>query len=179
MKNLPNIICVIRIILIVPILILTLSSNSANNQIALILFLVAAISDFLDGYIARKYNFVTNLGKLLDPIADKLLVLSIFIAFLTKNQLSIVFILIVLARELTITGLRSMAAAEGVVIQASIFGKLKTITQMSLIILLYLNNIASQEILVYTSNIFVVIVAILTIFSGVDYIYKSKEIFTN
>jgi len=177
MKNIPNIICIIRIILIVPILILTLSGNAAYNQLALILFLIAAISDSLDGYIARRYNLVTNLGKLLDPLADKLLVLSIFIAFLTKNQLSIVFILIILARELTITGLRSMAAAEGVVIQASIFGKLKTITQMILIFLLYLKNITNINMVNTSITVFVAVVSILTIFSGIDYICKSKEIF--
>lgn len=177
MKNIPNIICIIRILLIIPIVILTLSTDLMYNQLALVLFIIAALSDSIDGYIARKYNFVTNLGKLLDPLADKLLVLSVFIAFLTKNQLSIVFILVILTRELTITGLRSMAASEGVVIQASIFGKLKTITQMILIILLYLNNIYIYDMLEIFISIFVIIVSIFTIFSGLDYIYKARKIF--
>lgn len=177
MKNIPNIICGIRIILIIPIIMLTLSTNLLYNQIALVLFIIAAISDSVDGYIARKYDFVTNLGKLLDPLADKLLVLSVFIAFLTKNQLSIVFILIILARELTITGLRSMAAAEGVVIQASIFGKLKTISQMILIILLYLSNIYAISIIGTSISVFVIIVSLFTIFSGLDYVYKARKIF--
>lgn len=176
MRNIPNIICGIRMLLIIPIVYLTLSTNLQYNQIALILFIIAALSDALDGYIARKYDYITNLGKLLDPLADKLLVLSTFIAFLTTGDLSIIFVLIILTRELTITGLRSIAASAGVVIQASIFGKLKTISQMILIILLFLNNIISIQILENSLSILIAIVAGLTIFSGLDYIYKSREI---
>jgi CDP-diacylglycerol--glycerol-3-phosphate 3-phosphatidyltransferase len=177
MKNVPNIISLFRILAILPLIYFTQKDDVISITIGLVIFAIAALSDAVDGYIARKYNVISNLGKLLDPLADKLLVLSIFIIFLTKGQLPIALVIVVLARELTITGLRSIAAAEGIVIQASVYGKIKTITQMILIIALYLANLELGINLEIICNVMIWIVGIITLLSGVDYVYKAREVF--
>ncbi len=176
MKNIPNIISIMRILAIVPLILFTMQADSIGMLYGLIIFIIAALSDALDGYLARKYKVTSNLGKLLDPLADKLLVLSIFIVFLTLGQLPIALVIIVLTRELTITGLRSIAAAEGAVIQASVFGKLKTTIQMLLVIILYLSNLIDSDLNTIV-NLFIWSAGIITLFSGLDYIIKSRSIF--
>ena len=178
--NLPNKLAILRIILVIPFVIfLSLALEFSENTeitimlriLATIIFVGAAITDYYDGKIARKYNMITNLGKLLDPLADKILVISALITFAKFNQISLWFVIIIIFRELLITGLRSIVAAEGVVIAADKLGKWKTATQMvalTLIILIPFSFIVN--------NILLIIPLILTVVSGVEYVVKCKNI---
>jgi CDP-diacylglycerol--glycerol-3-phosphate 3-phosphatidyltransferase len=143
-----------------------------SRYIALAIFIVASLTDFADGYIARKYNMVTNLGKFLDPLADKILVLSAMIIFVERGALAAWIVIIIIFRELAITGFRTIAAAEKVIIAASKWGKWKTTFQMFMIISLFfeLGNFN------YTKDILIYITLGLTIVSGVDYIMKNKKV---
>lgn len=176
--NLPNKLAVLRIILVVPfVLILGLGLQIDGiggfilRIIAFWIFVGASITDYLDGYIARKHNLVTNLGKLLDPLADKILVLSALVMFTKNDQLSVWVVLIILFRELGITGLRSIAASEGVVIAAETLGKWKTVSQIIgilIIILFPFGNIFGT---------FVMIIPLaLTLLSGYEYYKNCKAI---
>ena len=176
--NLPNKLAILRIILVIPFVIFLSLALEFSEIIgisimlrifAAIIFVGAAITDYYDGKIARKYN--TNLGKLLDPLADKILVISALITFAKFNQISLWFVIIIIFRELLITGLRSIVAAEGVVIAADKLGKWKTATQMvalTLIILIPFSFIVN--------NILLIIPLILTVVSGVEYVVKCKNI---
>ena len=173
--NLPNKLATLRMILIIPfVFLLEIALGTSNTALSIalrilacIIFVGASITDYYDGQIARKYNLVTNLGKLIDPLADKLLVV------LAKyNQISLWIVLIIIFRELLITGLRAIVAAEGVVIAAETLGKWKTATQMvalTIIILIPLSYTAN--------NILLLIPLILTIISGLEYILNSKDVF--
>ena len=178
--NLPNKLATLRIILVIPFVIfLSLALEFSENMgitiilriLATIIFVGAAITDYYDGKIARKYNMITNLGKLLDPLADKILVISALVTLAKFNQVSLWFVIIIIFRELLITGLRSIVAAEGVVIAADKLGKWKTATQMvalTLIILIPFSFIVN--------NILLIIPLILTVVSGVEYVVKCKNI---
>ena len=170
--NLPNKLATLRMILIIPfVFLLEIALGTSNTALSItlrilacIIFVGASITDYYDGQIARKYNLVTNLGKLIDPLADKLLVIS--------AQISLWIVLIIIFRELLITGLRAIVAAEGVVIAAETLGKWKTATQMvalTIIILIPLSYTAN--------NILLLIPLILTIISGLEYILNSKDVF--
>lgn len=177
--NLPNKLAMLRMILIIPFVLIIQVALSTDNLsleifmrlIATIIFVGAAITDYFDGKIARKYNMITNLGKLIDPLADKLLVISAMVVFTKYDRLSLWIVLVIIFRELLITGLRSIVAAEGVVIAAETLGKWKTTTQMialTIMILLPTSGVVN--------NILMLIPLILTIQSGVEYVMKSKEI---
>ena len=177
--NLPNKLAMLRMILIIPFVLIIQVALSTDNLsleiftrlIATIIFVGAAITDYFDGKIARKYNMITNLGKLIDPLADKLLVISAMVVFTKYDRLSLWIVLVIIFRELLITGLRSIVAAEGVVIAAETLGKWKTTTQMialTIMILLPTGGIVN--------NILMLIPLVLTIQSGVEYVMKSKEI---
>lgn len=177
--NLPNKLAMLRMILIIPFVLIIQVALSTDNLslekftrlIATVIFVGAAITDYFDGKIARKYNMITNLGKLIDPLADKLLVISAMVVFTKYDRLSLWIVLIIIFRELLITGLRSIVAAEGVVIAAETLGKWKTTTQMialTIMILLPTSGIVN--------NILMIIPLVLTIQSGVEYVMKSKEI---
>ena len=177
--NLPNKLAMLRMILIIPFVLIMQVGLTTDNLaleifmrlIATIIFVGAAITDYFDGKIARKYNMITNLGKLIDPLADKLLVISAMVVFTKYDRLSLWIVLIIIFRELLITGLRSIVAAEGIVIAAETLGKWKTTTQMialTIMILLPTSGIVN--------NILMIIPLVLTIQSGVEYVMKSKEI---
>ncbi len=178
--NLPNKLAVLRIILVIPFVIflslaLEFSENTAIAVImrifATIIFIGASVTDYYDGKIARKYNMITNLGKLLDPLADKILVISALVTLAKFNQVSLWFVIIIIFRELLITGLRSIVAGEGVVIAGESLGKWKTATQMvalSLIILIPFGFIIN--------NVLLLIPLILTVVSGVEYVLKCKSV---
>ena len=129
--NLPNKLAMLRMILIIPFVLIIQVALSTDNLsleiftrlIATVIFVGAAITDYFDGKIARKYNMITNLGKLIDPLADKLLVISAMVVFTKYDRLSLWIVLVIIFRELLITGLRSIVAAEGVVIAAETLGK--------------------------------------------------------
>ena len=144
--NLPNKLATLRIILVIPfVMVLTLALKAENSAfeitmriLATIIFAAASITDYYDGKIARKYNLVTNLGKLLDPLADKILVISALVTLTKFDEISLWFVLIIIFRELLITGLRSIVAAEGVVIAAGNLGKWKTFVQMVVLVIIIL-----------------------------------------
>jgi len=164
-------------IFMIPIFMFALLSNKVTiNKISLVIFIIAALTDTLDGYIARKYNQITNLGKFLDPLADKLLVISALICFVYLSILSPWIVIIIIGRELMITGFRTIAAKEGVVLAANIYGKVKTVVQM--ITITYTIFIYAQ-ILSYNSVIYYVLwglTAAITVYSGYRYLWDNKKI---
>ena len=175
--NLPNKITIFRVCMI-PIFLIFLLVDAIpyGNYIALAVFSIACISDAVDGYLARKYNLVTNFGKFMDPLADKLLVCSALICFIELDLMPAWIVIIIIAREFIISGFRLVASDNHVVIAASYWGKFKTIAQMVLCILLIANfdgaffNMAEQ-ILIYVS-------LVLTIVSLLDYIVKNRKVLT-
>ncbi|CAH1193384.1 CDP-diacylglycerol--glycerol-3-phosphate 3-phosphatidyltransferase [Paenibacillus auburnensis] len=188
--NLPNRITLARICLI-PIMMFFLLVNfkfypepihwgsfqlSVNHLIAAVIFLLAASTDGIDGYIARKYNMVTNLGKLLDPLADKLLVSAVLISLVELGRCDSWIAIVIISREFAVTGLRQVALLEGKVVAASKWGKIKTVTQIVAISLLLLNNFPFQFVSIPVDDIAIWAAAIITIYSGVDYFVKNKEL---
>ena len=173
--NLPNKLTVLRIIM-VPFFVffmLTDVGGAANKWIALAIFAVASLTDLLDGKIARKYNLVTNFGKFMDPLADKLLVSAAMICMIELGMLPAWVVIIIISREFIITGFRLIAAEGGLVIAASWWGKIKTVTQMAMIILMLLG--VNKVI----GTILVVLATIFTVVSGVDYIVKNISVLKN
>jgi len=147
-----------------------------SEIIAAVIFIIAAITDGLDGYIARKKKLVTNLGKFLDPLADKLLVLAALISLVELGRLDAWIAIVILSREFAVTGLRLIAVADGVIISANFLGKLKTVTQIIAIVLLILNNVPFSYISIPMDTIMIWIAVIITILSGVDYFYKNRKL---
>ena len=175
--NLPNKLTIIRVCLI-PFFVAALLFDHGNNYtmriVANVLFIVASLTDLFDGKIARKYNLVTNFGKFMDPLADKLLVCSALICLIELGQLPAWVVIIIIRREFIISGFRLVAADNGVVIAASYWGKFKTTFQMAAVILMIFNIPA----LTLVTNIVVVIAVALTIISLVDYVAKNIKILT-
>ncbi len=171
--NLPNKLTIFRVILI-PffILFLLVPITSVDKWIALAIFIVASLTDLLDGKIARKYNLVTNFGKFMDPLADKLLVCSALICLIELNKIPSWMVIIIIAREFIISGFRLVAADNGVVIAASYWGKFKTTFQMIAVCLL----IADLEMLHVFTQIILWIAVILTVVSLIDYLIKNKNV---
>ena len=178
--NLPNKLAILRMVLVIPFVIfLSLALEYTDKTgitmtmrvFAAIVFVGAAITDYYDGKIARKYNLITNLGKLLDPLADKILVISALVTLAKFSQISLWFVIIIIFRELLITGLRSIVAAEGVVIAAESLGKWKTATQMIALTLIILIPFSST-----VNNILLLIPLILTVVSGAEYVLKCKNV---
>ena len=175
--NLPNKLTILRIIMI-PFFVLFMLLDGGVSQtyryIAAVIFIVASFTDLLDGKIARKYNLVTNFGKFMDPLADKLLVCSGLICFVGLGQLPAWFVIIIISREFIISGFRLVASDNGVVIAASYWGKFKTVSQMIMSVLLIV-NIPALSIL---TTIFSVIALVLTVVSLIDYIAKNYRVLT-
>ena len=172
--NLPNKLTTLRMILVPVFIVLYLLGQ---NIPALIVFIIASFTDYLDGHLARKNNLVTDYGKIMDPLADKLLVTSALVCMVQTGLVPAWMVIIILAREFAITGLRSVAASKGIVIAAAWSGKVKTVTQMIAIIFLLLNNWPFSLIGFPFATIMLWIAVIMTIYSGAEYIYKSRELF--
>ena len=174
--NLPNQLTMARMIA-VPIFILVYLMG--YNIPAAIIFILASFTDFLDGYLARKHNLVSNFGKIMDPLADKLLVTSAFVCLVGVQFVPAWIVILILAREFAVTGLRTLAAADGVVIAASKWGKLKTVTQMIAIIALLLFMIPSMNFawLWTFGQIMIYVCAVMTLISGIDYFVLNKGVF--
>ena len=168
--NLPNKLTLLRICLIPVFVILMLSQVSNFFLISCIIFIIASITDFLDGKIARKYNLVTDFGKFMDPLADKLLVLSALICMIEYDLVAGWMVIIIVARELTVSILRAIAADNGKVIAASGGGKIKTTSQMIAIILLLIGANYSNSQIVFVGTIAMYIATIFTLYSGIDYL---------
>ena len=173
--NTPNKLTIARMI-IVPFLVIFLLTGwggEANRYISLTLFVVASVTDWFDGYLARKNNLVTNFGKFMDPLADKLLVCSAMICMIDLKRLPAWFVIINIAREFIISGFRLIAAENGIVIAANYWGKFKTASQMIMIILLILHF---DGIFVILEQIFIWLSLALTIISLITYIWQNRTV---
>ena len=176
--NLPNKLTVIRVIM-VPFFVAFMLypfAGDASKYVALALFCVASFTDFLDGYLARKNNLVTNFGKFMDPLADKLLVCSALICLSSTGKLATWITLVIIAREFIISGFRLVASDSGIVIAASYWGKFKTVSHMTMIILLILDF--QNPMFSFVTSIVIWIGVALTIISLVDYVWKNKQVLT-
>ncbi len=171
--NLPNKLTILRVIMI-PffIVFLLVPITPYDKWIALTIFIIASLTDLLDGKIARKYNLVTNFGKFMDPLADKLLVCSALICLIELNKIPAWMVIIIIAREFIISGFRLVASDNGVVIAASYWGKFKTTFQMVAVCLL----IADIEAINLLTQIILWIAVILTVVSLIDYLVKNKDV---
>lgn len=186
--NLPNKITVSRVILI-PIFMLFMlvdfgwgtivaggTEIEIGHLIGGLLFIFASATDWLDGYIARKHNLVTNMGKFLDPLADKLLVSAAFIILVELGTAPSWIVIIIISREFAVTGLRLILAGGGEVVAANQLGKIKTLAQILAIASLLLNNIFFESMGVPFGMIMLYIALVFTVWSGVDYFYKNRHV---
>ncbi|RKN86452.1 CDP-diacylglycerol--glycerol-3-phosphate 3-phosphatidyltransferase [Paenibacillus ginsengarvi] len=151
-------------------------SITYNQIIAVLIFIIAASTDSLDGYIARKHKLITNLGKLLDPLADKLLVSAVLVSLVDMGKMDAWIAIVIISREFAVTGLRSICAAEGIVLAASKLGKWKTAAQITAIIALLVNNFPFAFLNIPFDVIASWIAAIITIWSGIDYFVKNWHV---
>ena len=186
--NLPNKLTVFRMILIVPFVLLLLGGfhewawftaifggiMEYVDYIALAIFIIASLTDMLDGKIARKYNLVTNFGKFMDPLADKLLVCSAMICLIELDRLAAWIVIVIIAREFIISGFRLVASDNGVVIAASYWGKFKTTFQMLMVIVLILD--IQMPFFQILGTVLTYVALILTVVSLIDYIVKNKDV---
>ncbi len=184
--NLPNKLTVIRAILIVPFVLLLLGGHNEwgwftaifggimeyVDYIALAIFIIASVTDFVDGFLARKYNLVTNFGKFMDPLADKLLVCSALICLVEMGRIPAWIVIIIIAREFIISGFRLIASDNGVVIAANYWGKFKTVFQMIMVCLM-IGNIPALQLL---TDIVMWISLALTVISLIDYVWKNRAV---
>lgn len=185
--NLPNKLTLLRVILIPVFMLLFLNCGTVGLYFSLIVFCLAAVTDFFDGQIARRTGSVTTFGKLMDPMADKLLVFAALICFMQAEvpYVNSWVVIIIIARELVVTGIRMLALEHGEVIPASIWGKLKTVSQFALIIVAVINEIvmAGRDPMAggfgnFLVMALVILSVVLTIISGIDYICKSRGLIT-
>ncbi len=173
--NLPNKLTILRVILI-PFFVAFLMDAfhvPGTKWIALAIFIIASLTDMLDGKIARKYNLVTNFGKFMDPLADKLLVCSALIAFVDMDIIPTWIVMIIIAREFIISGFRLVASDNGIVIAAGIWGKLKTVCQMIMIIVLIADFGGVFDTI---GTVLIWLSLILTVISLVDYLYTNRQV---
>lgn len=175
--NLPNKITVVRILMIPFFIAALLIDFPFHQPIAAILFIVAALTDSLDGYLARSRNLVTDFGKFMDPLADKLLVSSALICFVQLGSVPAWVVIVIIAREFAITGLRTLAAADGIIISASKWGKAKTMSQMTAIVIILFNNWPFSLIGIPMDTIMIYVATVLTVISGIDYLILNKKVF--
>lgn len=175
--NLPNKLTILRVILIPFFVVFMLFdiTGAADKWIALVIFCVASLTDMLDGKIARKYNLVTNFGKFMDPLADKLLVCTALICLTSMDRLNVIVVLVIIAREFIISGFRLVASDNGIVIAASYWGKFKTVSQMALIIVLIMDLGGVWNIV---GTVLTWVALLLTVVSLIDYIAKNKQVLT-
>ncbi len=206
--NIPNQLSIFRIILLLPIVILLLFVNHDSNWVSQIdynfnhlasvvffisgiLFTISAFTDFLDGYIARKYNLITTLGKILDPIADKILVNSVLIIFAYLRIVPVWIVVLMVIRDIIVNSLRMLLASKNVIMPADLWGKIKTITQLLGILIIfflfplnhYFNfstfNITSNNNWIWYFNIMIVVSLLCSYISGIKYLQKTLKIFKN
>lgn len=174
--NTPNKLTVARMIMVpfLVVFLLTGWGGEANRYISLLIFVAASITDWLDGYLARKNHLVTNFGKFMDPLADKLLVCSAMICMIELGRLPAWFVIIIIGREFIISGFRLIAAENGIVIAANYWGKFKTVSQMIMIILLILHF--DLSVFVILEQIFIWLSLALTVISLMTYIWQNRSV---
>lgn len=174
--NLPNKLTILRTILIPFFLVAMLwDAVPYGNWIALVIFAIASLTDMLDGKIARKYNLVTNFGKFMDPLADKLLVSSAMIAFVELGRIPCWIVIVIIAREFIISGFRLVASDNGIVIAANYWGKFKTVSQMAMIIVLIADLGGVFDLI---GQILIWLALALTIISLIDYVWTNRQVLT-
>ena len=189
--NLPNKITLFRTILI-PVFILFLLVDmggsisilggrdiSLNIFIAALIFIFASFTDFIDGYLARKYHLITNFGKFADPLADKLLVMTAFITLVGASVIPMWIVAVIVCRELAVTGLRLLLVNDGEVLAAAWPGKVKTATQMLAIIFLLIDDFPVKGLPFSIGTILLYVCLVATVYSGVDYFIKNKHVFAD
>ena len=170
--NLPNVLTGIRILLVPVLVAALLSGIESGDVLAAIVFALASFTDYLDGWLARRQKTVTTFGKLMDPLADKLLVTSALVSLVSLDRLDAWVAMVIIAREFAVTGLRQLAMEQGQVIPASSFGKIKTTTQIAMVLALI---IWDDEHLWVAALIYVTVA--ITVLSGVDYFYRLRKLF--
>ena len=175
--NTPNKLTVARMILVpfLVVFLLTGWGGEANRWICLAIFVAASVTDWFDGHLARKYNLITNFGKFMDPLADKLLVCSAMICMIEVDKLPAWVVIIIIGREFIISGFRLIAADNGIVIAASYWGKFKTVSQMALIIVLIIDLGGVWNVV---GTVLTWVALLLTVVSLIDYIAKNKQVLT-
>ncbi len=173
--NLPNKLTILRV-LFIPFFVIFLLGDFGTwgRYVALLLFVIAALTDALDGHIARKYHLITNFGKFMDPLADKLLVCTALICFVDLQLVPAWIVIIIIAREFIISGFRLVAADQGIVIAAGIWGKLKTVAQMIMSVLVIARFPGSFFTIL--TQIFIYLSLVLTVISLVDYLYNNRKV---
>lgn len=175
--NLPNVLTLLRIVFIPAILYFLLAPVPSGGLIALGLFALAALSDAVDGYLARSREDETNLGKFADPIADKLLVISVLLAFVQLQEISAVPVIIIIAREFLVMGLRTVIGVQGIVLGASLWGKLKTISQIGLVLVMLGQGAFSWGMAGELVKAVIIYLAVtLTVISGIEYFYRFRKL---
>ena len=174
--NLPNKLTIFRI-LCIPVFVVLMLVNTIpyNNYIAVGVFIIASLTDMLDGKIARKYNLVTNFGKFMDPLADKLLVCSAMICLIPSGKLPTAIVIVIIAREFIISGFRLVASDNGIVIAANYWGKFKTVSQMAMIIVLIADLGGVFDLI---GQILIWLALALTIISLIDYVWTNRQVLT-
>ena len=176
--NLPNKLSLLRAILMPVCVVLTVLSAPFARWAALGVFCVAAFTDFLDGQIARRQHLITDFGKFMDPVADKMLVLGVMCAMVDRRMLPFWVLLCLIARDLAVDGLRLVAAGQGKVIAAGKLGKIKTVSQMILILWLYVFPATWQEAGLNPGRFITFLSVLLTLYSGADYLWRNRAVLT-
>ena len=155
------------------------SNLSVSWVLAMIIFTIASTTDFLDGYLARKYHLITNFGKFADPLADKLLVMTAFITLVGAGVIPMWIVAVIVCRELAVTGLRLLLVNDGEVLAAAWPGKVKTATQMLAIIFLLIDDFPVKGLPFSIGTILLYVCLVATVYSGVDYFIKNKHVFAD
>jgi CDP-diacylglycerol--glycerol-3-phosphate 3-phosphatidyltransferase len=172
--NIPNKLSLLRIILVPIFVALMVTRIPYGGSLAAVIFMIAALTDSLDGYLARKWKQVTKLGAILDPLADKLLITAALISLVELGRIPGWIAIVIIGREFAVTGLRMVKAEEGIIIPASKMGKLKTISQVTAVLLIILQNLYHPLAVLAIGEWVMYIAVFITIISGVEYFYKNK-----
>lgn len=174
--NLPNKLTMIRMVA-VPFFIIAFMMGA--YPVALVLFCAASITDFFDGKIARDRGLVTNFGKIMDPLADKILVYSALCLFIESEIIDAWMLIIILAREFIVAGMRTVSASEGKVLAAGMSGKIKTVLQMVAVIVFMLGlSLPDYRAIMTAGNVIFILSLVMTVYSGCEYVYRNREVFS-
>lgn len=180
MNNLPNRLTVLRMLMVPAVMFFMLTQSiesPASNIIAAAIFVLASLTDWFDGKIARKYNLVTNFGKVMDPLADKLIVFAVILCLVQTSVFPVWCAMLILARDFLVMGMRVIAVAEGISVAASIWGKVKTTVQMIAMVIAILFGNSENPVLWTVAQASIYVATLATVISGISYIYDYRKIF--
>lgn len=173
--NLPNRLTLLRVIMVPFFIVFYIKSYFL---ISFVLFVLASLTDLLDGHIARKRNLISNFGKIMDPLADKILVYSAFCLMVENGLVPAWMLIVILVREFAVSGMRTVAASEGIVVAADLSGKIKTVLQMIAVPMLILTGVIISDVWFTLSMAMLWASLIMTVYSGIQYIYKNRKVFS-